>query len=266
MNILETIINRKKTEVKEAKANISLAELQSMPCFGRQTNLLTTNLLKDGATGIIAEFKRASPSKGDININSGISEVIKGYASFGASGISVLTDKDFFKGSVQDLQTARETAPEIPILRKDFMIDEYQIYEAKAYGADIILLIAANLSKAQVRELSQCAKSVDMEVLLEIHNEEELAHICDEVDIVGVNNRDLKSFTVSIERSIELSQKIPDDKIRISESGISSVENIELLKNYGYKGFLIGENFMRETEPTIAFARFVEKLSSTLNS
>jgi indole-3-glycerol phosphate synthase len=170
----------------------------------------------------------------------------------------VLTDVKFFGGTADDLKKARVN--DIPILRKDFMIDEYQIVEARAMGADVILLIAACLSPERVKELAIFAKSLQLEVLLEIHNEDELQHICDATEIVGINNRDLKTFTVDINRSLELGKKIPAEKIKIAESGISNIETISTFKTAGFRGFLIGENFMKTPDPTIAFAGFVQQL------
>jgi indole-3-glycerol phosphate synthase len=258
MNILDKIIAQKKIEVAERKKNISINELEKQISFSRKTLSLKTFLLDENKTGIIAEFKRKSPSKGIINSDADVVEITNAYTINGASGLSVLTDESFFGGSSDDLIKARIN--KIPILRKDFIIDEYQITEAKAIGADVILLIAANLTIAETSRFAALAKSLKMEVLLEIHNEEELDHICDEVDIVGVNNRDLKTFTVDINRSIELSKKIPSDKIKISESGISNIDTIVHLKTFGFKGFLIGEKFMKEKNPAVAFASFVHKL------
>jgi indole-3-glycerol phosphate synthase len=258
MNILEKIIVHKKIEVAERKKNMSVNELEKQISFSRKTLSLKSFLLDESRTGIIAEFKRKSPSKGIINGDADVIEITNAYANNGASGLSVLTDEHFFGGSSDDLIKAR--IHKVPILRKDFVIDEYQITEAKAIGADVILLIAANLTVAEASRLAAFAKSLKMEVLLEIHNEEELNHICDDVDIVGVNNRNLKTFTVDINRSIELSKKIPADKIKISESGISNIDMILHLKTFGFKGFLIGENFMKEKNPAVAFASFVHKL------
>jgi indole-3-glycerol phosphate synthase len=258
MNILDKIIEYKKTVVAEAKAVKSIEELKASPFFQRQTISLKQFLLDETKTGIIAEFKRQSPSKGVINAGADVVEVTGAYAKYGASGLSVLTDEAFFGGSASDLSGARVN--EIPILRKDFMIDEYQLVEAKAMGADVILLIAACLSRERVKQLAVFARNLGLEVLLEIHNEEELAHICDEAELVGVNNRDLKTFTVDVNRSVELAEKIPGDKIKISESGISDVTNIHLLKQHGYRGFLIGENFMKTADPGAAFEAFVGKL------
>lgn len=260
MNILDTIIEYKKTEVALAKQRQPGELLKQMPGFSRKTFSLKQFLSDETRTGIIAEFKRQSPSKGIINDKADVADVTKAYAVNGASCLSVLTDEKFFGGTNNDLQRARMN--DIPILRKDFVIDEYQILEAKAIGADVILLIAACLSPKRVKELAAYAKGLQLEVLLEIHNEDELQHICDETEIVGVNNRDLKTFTVDINRSIDLSKKIPDDKIKIAESGIHDVETISIFKNAGFKGFLIGENFMKQPDPTIAFAAFVKQLKA----
>jgi indole-3-glycerol phosphate synthase len=259
-NILDKIIEHKKTEVALAKQKQSEAALKQMPGFSRQTFSLKQFLLDENKTGIIAEFKRQSPSKGIINGIADVVEVTKAYTENGASCLSVLTDEYFFGGTNADLQKARIN--NIPILRKDFIIDEYQILEARAIGADVILLIAACLSPERVKELALYAKSLQLEVLLEIHNEEELQHICAATEIVGVNNRDLKTFTVDINRSIELSKKIPANKIKIAESGINDVETICTFRNAGFKGFLIGENFMKQPDPTIAFADFVKHLKA----
>jgi indole-3-glycerol phosphate synthase len=250
--------------VKEKKELVPVSELESFPHFHATCNSLVSQLIMEGATGIIAEFKRKSPSKGIINSNVQIGPVIEAYDTHGASGISILTDEHYFGGSNEDIIYARDLV-RIPILRKDFIIDEYQILEAKAIGASVILLIAACLTPERVKELALFAKRLGIEVLLEIHNEDELVHICEEVDIVGVNNRDLKTFTVDIERSIELSEKIPADKIKISESGISDVGTIKRLRLYGFKGFLIGENFMKNNDPSVAFADFINQLQAENN-
>ncbi|HRN55209.1 MAG TPA: indole-3-glycerol phosphate synthase TrpC [Agriterribacter sp.] len=260
MNILETIIEQKKIEVAARKQQTPVAVLEQMEWFSKPVLSLRKFLTDETKTGIIAEFKRKSPSKGWINAKADPVVVTTAYAQHGASGLSVLTDGDFFGGSLDDLIKARANA--IPVLRKDFMVDDYQVVEAKAVGADVILLIAANLTPAEVKLLAATAKNLGLEVLLEIHNEEELEHICDEVDIVGVNNRNLKTFEVRIDTSVYLGGLIPADKIKISESGISDVKTIKELKENGYKGFLIGENFMKTPDPAIAFAAFVEQLKS----
>ena len=260
MNILDKIIAHKQIEVANAKEKIPVDELMRSEFFNRPTFSLKQFLLDETKTGIIAEFKRRSPSKGIINDTADVAEVTAGYTLHGASCLSVLTDEHFFGGAASDLKKARIN--NIPILRKDFMIDEYQVIEARAMGADVILLIAACLTPARAKELAFFAKHLQMEVLLEIHTEEELQHICAETEIVGVNNRDLKTFTVDISRSVELSKKIPADKIKIAESGISDVETICILRRAGFKGFLIGENFMKQPDPTIAFASFVQQLKA----
>ena len=260
MNILDTIIAYKKKEVAESKQKVSVAELEKGKFFLNETLSLKSFLLDENKTGIIAEFKRKSPSKGIINDKVTVEEVTAAYAKHGASGISVLTDFPFFGGHMDDLLAA--TIQEVPLLRKDFMIDEYQLIEAKAFGAEAILLIAACLTAAEVNMLATTAKGLGLEVLLEIHNEEELGHICDSVDLIGVNNRNLKTFDVNIQTSLSLINKIPIEKPAIAESGISDVDTIVTLRQAGFKGFLIGENFMKQANPSIAFADFVNQLKA----
>jgi len=260
MNILEEIIEYKKEEVKSQKAKVSIAELEGRDLFSRSVLSLRDFLLDKSRTGIIAEFKRRSPSKGIINPDVDVVEVTKGYTENGASCLSVLTDEHFFGGNNEDLVRARVN--EIPILRKDFIIDEYQLLESRSIGADVILLIAACLSPAEVKRLAAFAKSLGLEVLLELHAEEELDHICDETVIIGINNRNLKTFEVDIDRSLRMAEKIPFPKFKVAESGINSVDNILLFKQHGFQGFLIGENFMKAANPTIAFAEFVKQLKS----
>ena len=261
MNILDKIIERKREEVAMREKEVSVSELERGPFYKNETFSLKQFLLDESKTGIIAEYKRKSPSKGIINDSAPVEEVTSAYAENGASGISILTDHDFFGGSLGDLQKAA-ILNKVPLLRKDFMIDEYQVHEAKAYGASVILLIAACLSVEEVKAMAMVAKSLGLEILLEIHNSEELGHICDEVDLVGVNNRNLKTFEVSLQQSVALSKQIPSDKIKISESGIHSVNDIEFLKEHGYKGFLIGENFMKQTDPGEAFKAFAADLKA----
>lgn len=259
MNILETIISEKKIEVKKRKQIKSISELEKSNLFKRETFPFKKFLLNRNKTGIIAEFKRKSPSKGFINNLSTVRDVTEGYMKYGASALSVLTDEKFFGGSLQDLIEARVN--ELPVLRKDFIIDEYQVIESKAYGADIILLIAACLSKTEVKQFSGLAKNFGLNVLLEVHDENELEHLCDDIDVVGINNRDLKSFKVDLNQSIELCKKIPADRIKISESGIDNVKAIQYLKKNGFSGFLMGEKFMKEKYPQKAFAKFVNELN-----
>jgi indole-3-glycerol phosphate synthase len=258
MNILDTIVVYKRGEVKRRKSSVKIADLEKSDFFNRPTFSLKDFLLNQEKTGIIAEFKRKSPSKGIINESADILEVTKGYADNGASCLSVMTDEHFFGGSDADLIKARVN--QIPILRKEFIIDEYQVLEAKSIGADVILLIAACLTVAEVKHLAAFARKLGLEVLLEVHDEQELGCICDETEIIGINNRNLKTFVVDIDRSLQMAEKIPAGKIKVAESGISSPENIILFKENGFHGFLVGENFMKETNPTIAFARFVNQL------
>jgi indole-3-glycerol phosphate synthase len=260
MNILEKIIADKKKEVALKKELIPVEAWKRMPFYNDERISLKDSLLEKNSTGIIAEFKRKSPSKGIINNNADITEVVSAY-DMDAAGISVLTDEIYFGGTNDDLLLARNIVS-VPLLRKDFIIEEYQLYEARGIGADVILLIAANLTKLEVKHLASKAKQLDLEVLLEIHNEEELEHICNEVDFVGVNNRNLKTFEVNINTSLQLFPYIPKDKLAIAESGISNVDTIVTLKQAGFKGFLIGENFMKQPDPTIAFADFVTKLKA----
>lgn len=260
MNILEKIIQRKRVEVEEAKQQTSLAELQAMPLFNRECYNLRNSILDPNKNGIISEFKRASPSKGIINDHSSASEVAKAYEQNNVSAISVLTDHDFFKGSMDDLLAVRN-AVNIPILRKEFIVDTFQIAEAKAYGADIILLIAACLSPEEIKTFSSYAKEIGLNVLLEVHNKEELENNkFDTIDAIGVNNRNLIDFTVSIQHSLDLVNLIPDKYIKVSESGISEPETIKLLKDAGFQAFLIGENFMKTEDPAEAIRDFVQQI------
>ncbi len=258
MNILEKIIEHKKIEVAERKLRVSEVDLRNTENFKRTCYSLIEKLNQNNTTAIIAEFKRKSPSKGFINEFADVVEITKGYTDGGAACLSVLTDHNFFGGSTEDLVAARIN--EIPILRKDFIIDEYQIVEAKAMGADVILLIAACLSVDEVKRLAAFTISLGLEVLLELYDETELAHICDETILVGINNRNLKDFKVDVNASLEMAKKIPDNKIKIAESGISDPAMIRRFKKAGFKGFLIGETFMKETNPVAAFNTFAKNI------
>lgn len=257
MNILDTIIERKKQEIQDSKSKISLQQLKESEFFG-----ITTYSLKEtisSKSGIIAEFKRKSPSKGIINDKVSPLEVVSEYEKFGASAISILTDQDFFGGSFNDILSVRKSV-NIPILRKDFMIDEYQFYEAKSMGADVILLIAACLSPNQVSEFTELAHQLDLEVLLEIHTEEELLHINKNIDFVGINNRNLKDFKVDLQHSVNLKNQLPYDILSIAESGIYSEEDFKFLKEKGFNGFLMGEYFMKNENPENKFKEFVSRV------
>lgn len=258
MNILDTIVAQKKLEVAEARKSMPEVDLRAMPGFDRTCISLQQFLLDPSKTGIIAEFKRQSPSRGIINNVADVVEVTRAYANGGASGLSVLTDGPFFGGSKTDLQQARIN--EIPILRKDFIIDPYQVIESKAIGADVILLIAACLSPGEVQELSALAVALGMEVILELHDASELDHIHPQTGIIGINNRNLKTFEVDVQHAIRLSQQIPAGHLKIAESGIHDIEMISTFKDAGYHGVLMGENFMKAPDPAIAFAGFVHQL------
>ena len=260
MNILDKIIADKRTEVSIKKGLIPIMQLEKSVLFERETFSLA-RALQNSKTGIIAEHKRRSPSKAVINQSLNIEDVAQGYEEAGVCGMSVLTNGKYFGGSLDDLLIARASCT-LPLLRKEFIIDEYQILEAKAHGADAILLIAAVLTKQEIKQFSECAKKLELDVLLEVHNQIEIQKsIMPSLDMLGVNNRNLKTFEVSLETSIELSELIPDDFVKVSESGISSVAAITALKPYGYKGFLIGENFMKTENAGKSAAQFIKDLA-----
>ncbi len=260
MNILEKIVAQKQKEVAEKKSLFPVKLLEQSIYFNTKTVSLKKYLLRQDRQGIIAEIKRKSPSRGLINADVSIERTSIGYMQAGASALSVLTDKEFFGGSNEDLTTARKFNF-CPILRKEFIIDEYQIVEAKSIGADAILLIAGVIPPAKLFSLSQFAHSLGLEVLMEVHDEEELKlNLHEFLDIVGVNNRNLKTFEVNVETSITLSSRIPDHFVKISESGIDNPETIVKLRGYGFKGFLMGEYFMKYNRPEKKCAEFIDAL------
>lgn len=262
MTILDRIIAEKRIEVAQRRAIVTARELESRPLFDRPVNSATSAIRVTGSSGIIAEFKRKSPSKGLINGTADVSATTQGYVRAGAACLSVLTDEPFFGGTPADLQAARAANPQTPILRKDFVIDPYQLLEAKAWGADLVLLIAACLTSEEVADLSRFAQGLGMEVLLEVHNAEELDRtLCDTVDLVGVNNRNLKTFETSVETSIELVDKIPASFVRVTESGLHDATTMIRLREAGYDAFLIGEAFMKTTTPDVALAMLVGQLN-----
>ena len=263
MTILDRIIAQKRIEISERKAQTSASSLMQSPDFERVVNSARQAILRNNSTGIIAEFKRKSPSKGIINDSVSVVDTTAGYVLAGAACLSVLTDEPFFGGTPTDLREARQANPTTPILRKDFVIDEYQLLEAKSWGADFVLLIAACLSPAEVQTLSQTAHELGMEVLLEVHDETELTQtLCDSVDLVGVNNRNLKTFETSIDTSIRLIDRIPASFVRITESGLHDAATIRMLREVGYDGFLIGEAFMKTTLPGNALAELVQNFDN----
>jgi indole-3-glycerol phosphate synthase len=257
MTILDQIIERKKEEVAAAKLRISPDRLKDTAFFGRPTYSLKESI--KNKSGIIAEFKRQSPSKGIINNNVEPLEVVSAYENFGASGISILTDHDFFGGNLNDVLSVRNNI-NIPILRKDFMIDEYQFYEAKSIGADVVLLIASCLSPDQVQEFTALAHQLKMEVLLEIHTEDELKHFNSDIDLVGINNRNLKDFKVDLQHSVQLKNQLPKGVLSVAESGIYNLKDFQFLKEKGFNGFLMGEYFMKNTDPAKTFEEFTSQI------
>lgn len=256
--ILDTIVDYKRLEVAGRKKEIPVKRLESATFFTRSCYSLCASLKNKNRSGIIAEFKRCSPSKGIINTDAQVSEVTRGYTEHGASGLSILTDEHFFNGNKEDLYKGRANV--IPILRKEFIIDEYQVIETKAIGADVILLIAECLGKKKIKQFAALSKSLGLEVLLEMHSESQIEKITTDVTLVGINNRDLKTFQVDIDRSIALSGKLPEGMMKIAESGIDNPETILKMKKSGFDGFLMGEYFMKQKNPGKAFNDFVKEL------
>ncbi len=259
--ILDKIIAAKKKEIAHYQPFSPIERFEQQGFFWQIRNRsLVDHLLMPGSNGIIAEFKRKSPSKGEFKPKSlEVEDVVVQYNKR-AAGISILTDENFFGGDLDDLIQAKVIS-DVPVLRKDFIIDKWQIAESKAFGADVVLLIAACLTPVAVKEFAGYAASIGLESILEVHNEKELEHYCDKVNMIGVNNRNLQTFEVDINTSLQLIEKIPAGVPAIAESGISDVETIKTLRNAGYRGFLIGENFMKEDNPGRAFEDFVNKLN-----
>ncbi len=259
MDILEKIVLFKKKEVALLKEQLSTKDLEKSPHFERKIISLQERIQNSTSHGIIAEFKRRSPSKGLINGHSKPEEVIPLYEKAGVSGISILTDTHFFGGSADDILTVRPLV-NTPILRKEFIVDEFQIIQAKAIGADAILLIAECLTKEEIDLFSKCAQSLGLEVLMEIHSEQMLDKINNNISIIGVNNRNLKTFKINITKSMALFSKIPSNFIKISESGVSNIKEIRTLQEVGFNGFLIGENFMKTQNPGQTCINFINNI------
>ena len=255
-DILQNIIENKRVEVDRQKQAVSLSTLLALGSERiERPTVSMRNSLETSSSGIIAEFKRKSPSKGWLHPGAAVRDVVPAYESAGAAACSVLTDGDFFGGSLGDLQTARRLV-KLPLLRKDFIIDTYQIYQARVMGADAILLIAAVLTPNECAELAELARSLEMEVLLEVHSEEELDHLNKDVDMLGVNNRNLGSFHTDVENSFRLAEKMKAigerkgfSPLLISESGLKDAAMLQKLRGVGFRGFLIGETFMRGEYP-----------------
>ena len=263
MKILDKIVEDKKIEINKLLSNSSISKLENSHLFSRKCISLKESI-KNNNSGIICEFKRRSPSNQNINYISSLSDVVSGYEEAGAAGLSILTNKKYFDGDTQDIIDIRDIL-NLPILRKEFIISEYQVIEAKSIGSDAILLIASILSKEEIISYSSLAKSIGLEVLLEIHSEDELYKISgDDIDIVGVNNRNLDTLEIDLNNSIELYGKIPSKFVKISESGISEVESILKLKEVGYNGFLIGEKFMKTNNPMESAYDFIKKIENEI--
>lgn len=257
-DILSEIIANKRFEVDMQKQAISIEQLQESIHDCPPTRSMKQSLASS-SSGIIAEFKRKSPSKGWIKQDARPEEIVPAYAAAGASALSILTDEKFFGGNLKDICIARPLV-DAPILRKDFIIDEYQLYQARSIGADAILLIAAALEKDKCDELMEKAHELKLEVLLEIHTSEELGYINKDIDMIGINNRNLGSFFTDIENSFRLAEQLPQDSILVSESGISNPDTVKRLRKVGFRGFLIGENFMRAEQPGQSLHRFIASI------
>lgn len=258
MDILQKIKEHKIKEVAQRRNQVSLEEIKARELYGRSVFSMSEFVKDKDRTGVIAEFKKKSPSEGFINRDADVKKITTGYISAGASGLSVLTDEEFFGGSDDDLTAARE-ANGSPVLRKDFTVDTYQIHEAKAMGADIILLIAEILTKEDVQRFSDAAHELGMEVLLEIHSKDQLEKYADGIELIGVNNRNLKDFSVDIRHSIDLFNDLPEEAVKISESGIRSADEMVTLAQAGFDGFLIGTQFMKTSDPVSACTRLLEE-------
>jgi len=259
MNILDTIVEHKKAELLKSKQVRPLSSLASSDSYGRKTNVICSPEA-GGKAGIIAEFKRKSPSRGPINMDADPVQVASAYEAAGVSAMSILTDEYFFGGALEDMKKVRETCPKLVLLRKDFIIDPYQLHEASAYGADMILLIAAILDKREVEELTLEAISLGLNILFEVHRKEELDKYHHGIRYVGVNNRDLKTFRVDTGRSLEMISEMPSGVVPVSESGLSRPEELNKLWNAGYRLFLMGENFMKESDPGAACRSMITHL------
>ena len=260
-DILEEIVAYKKNEVEQFKKELHQIYLEGRVEILKNALIPSMkNALMKSDTGIIAEFKRKSPSKGWINEAATADKVPISYQENGAAAISILTDSHFFGGSNVYVRTAIASKVRIPILYKNFIIDEYQIYQAKICGASAILLIAACLTKEQCRQFIAKAHELELEVLLEMHNEEETEYAELEPDLYGINNRNLGTFETDVNNSFQLIERLPAEGVKVSESGISDPDTIRQLRACGYKGFLIGETFMKEADPGLALKNFIAQI------
>ena len=260
-DILEEIVAYKKQEVESYKRELSQVFLESRAEILKKANVISmSKALSQSDSGIIAEFKRKSPSKGWINKEASPSIVPRSYQDHGAAALSILTDTEFFGGSGVFIRNARLSKVIIPILYKNFIIDDYQIYQARLAGASAILLIAACLTKEQCRDYIDKAHEIGLEVLLEMHTEADTEYAELGPDMYGVNNRNLGTFETDVNNSLQLLARLPADGVKVSESGISDPSVVKQLRDYGYRGFLIGENFMKEPDPGAALANFIAQI------
>lgn len=264
-DILEEIVANKRIEVAAAKEALSIDNLRLLVEKKIEAEGLKQRSMRDSLrnskSGIISEFKRKSPSKGWIHEDAKVSDVVPKYAANGASAISILTDYNYFGGQQDFIKEVRGKI-NTPILRKDFIIDEYQLLEAKMIGADAVLLIAADLSKSECNTLLGKAHELGLEVLLEIHDEKELDYVTPEVDMLGVNNRHLGTFHTDVQQSYDIAKLLPQEFTLVSESGISKPETVKELRSAGFRGFLIGENFMKEQDPGEALKNFIQQVEA----
>ena len=256
-NILEQICRSKRLEIARQKDAIPFEELKIILNIQFKKKVSFKRALLDSDSGIIAEFKRKSPSKGWIHPDAEVTSTVHSYETAGATAISCLTDEPFFGGNLEDFRKTRETIKNIPLLRKDFMLDEYQFYQSKAMGADVVLLITACLTAEEIARFTSIAHELDMEVLLEIHDESELASICPDADVIGINNRNLKNFVTDIQNTLDLASRIPENFVKISESGLSNPETVLQLRQAGFRGFLMGERFMKTSDPGETLREFI---------
>ena len=260
-DILQEIIAHKRVEVEAAKLQVCPKEIhRKVEAILEFSVSSMSQALRASPTGIIAEFKRKSPSKGWIKEEGRADVIPLSYQQNGAAALSILTDKHFFGGSDEFIRTARQSGVQIPVLYKNFIIDEYQLFQARLCGASAVLLIAADLSQTECRSLLNTAHDLGLEVLLEMHSEQELDYAQLEPDMCGINNRNLGSFVTDVENSFRLAELLPKETVKVSESGISNPATVKALRQTGFRGFLIGETFMKTPNPGLALKQFTEQL------
>ena len=265
MSVIESINTQRRKDVVTQKQHVTLAQLRAAALYGRTCNSLRKALLESGPVAVIAEHKRASPSEGEYGCPSDLAAVVKGYEKAGTAAMSILTEPHRFGGSLSHLQQARELT-QLPLLRKDFIVDPYQVHEAKSAGADAILLIAAGLTLSQAADLSALAHDLGLEVLLELHDEAEFEYLSVGPDVVGINNRNLKTLKIDLQSSVDLFDKLPKGLVKISESGIKNSTDAARMLDVGYQGLLVGTQFMKTDDPGQACRSFIELTSSLLNT